>query len=252
MRNIWTIAKRDFKSYFTSPIGYIIIALFMVITAKMFNATLGAYIDRSAMFQAYGKGPNIHEGIFRPVFGNMNVILLFVVPFITMRLFAEEKKQHTLELLITAPITMLEIIFGKFLSSVLVVLAMLLPTLVYPLVVMSTASLEIGPIFTSYLGTLLLSTSYMSLGILYSAMTDNQIIAAALGLFSILFFWLISWGAQAAGPVWGDVMQYASLITHFENFSQGVISTPDIIYYISFIGIGLFLTHRTLDSYRWR
>lgn len=252
MGNIWIIAKRDFKTYFTSPIGYIVIAGFLFIMGWMFSNNLIHYANQSVSFQQFGKGPSITDGIIRPVFGNMNVILLFVVPFITMRLFAEEKKQHTIELLMTSPISLFEIVLGKFFSSFLLIAVMLGITLAYPIILFSTGNPEFGPILTSYIGTLLLSGCYISLGILYSAMTDNQIVAAALGLFSILFFWLISWAAQAAGPVWGDVLQYLSLITHFNNFSQGVLATNDVVYYLSFIGIGLFLTHRTLDSYRWR
>ena len=199
-----------------------------------------------------GKGPSITDGIVRPLFGNMNVIFLFFVPFITMRLFSEEKKSHTIELLMTSPMSLTDIILGKFLSSLLLVFVMLALTGVYPVILFVTGNPEIGPILTSLLGTILLCCCYLSIGILFSATTENQIVAGALTFAAGLFFWLISWATQSAGPVWSDLLQYLSLISHYNNFGQGVIDTSDVVFYLSFIGIGLFLTHRVLDSFRWR
>lgn len=254
MRNIWTIARRDFRTYFTSPIAYIVIAGFMAIMGWMFFFTLSHFNLQNLQFQQFhmGKAASITEGIIRPLYGNMNVVFLFLVPFITMRLFAEEKKLHTIELLMTSPVTLTEIILGKFLSSFLLVAVMLVLTLTYPIVLFITGNPDIGPIVTSYVGTLLLASCYLSMGILFSAMTENQIVAGALTFAAGLFFWLISWATQAAGPVWSDILMYLSLINHYSAFSQGVINTTDVVFYLSFIGTGLFLTHRVLDSYRWR
>ncbi len=254
MRNIWTIARRDFRAYFTSPIAYIIIAGFMGIMGWMFFWNLSQFNLQNLQHNQFnaGKMMSITDGIIRPVYGNMNVIFLFLVPFITMRLFAEERKQSTLQLLMTAPITLTEIIFGKFLSSFALVGVMLALTLIYPIVLFSAGNPDIGPIVGSYLGTLLLSSCYLSLGILFSSATENQIVAGALTFASGLFFWLINWASQAAGPVWSEVFNYLSLINHYNNFSQGLINSADVLFYLSFIGIGLFLTHRVLDSFRWR
>ena len=251
---IWTIARRDFRAYFTSPIAYIIIAGFLGIMGWMFFFNLSYFNAQNMQYQQFGagKGVSITEGIIRPLFGNMNVIFLFMVPFITMRLFAEEKKLHTIELLMTSPVTLLEIIVGKFLSSFLLVFVMLFLTLVYPIVLFATGNPEFGPIASSYAGTLLLSGCYLSIGLLFSSVTENQIVAGALTFAAGLFFWLISWATQAAGPVWGEILTYLSLINHYNNFGQGLISSSDVLYYLSFIGVGLFLTHRVLDSYRWR
>ena len=250
MKNIWTIARRDFRSYFTSPVAYIIIAGFMAIMGWMFYFNLVHFIMSSSFSQ--GHNQNITEGIIRPLYGNMNVIFLFMVPFITMRLFAEEKKQHSIELLMTAPLTLTEIILGKFLSAYLLILVMLGLTLIFPLVLVVFGNPDIGPIATNYLGLLLMSGCYVSIGVLFSSMTENQIIAGACSFAAGLFFWLISWASQSAGAVWSDVLTYLSLITHNMNFSQGVLNTSDVIFYLSFMGMGLFITHRILDSYRWR
>ena len=253
-KNIWYIARRDFKAYFTSPIAYIVIAGFMGIMGWMFFFNLSYFNLQNMQYQQFnmGKGISITDGIIRPLYGNMNVIFLFMVPFITMRLFAEEKKLHTIELLMTSPVSLTEIILGKFLSSFLLVSVMLSLTVIYPIVLFATGNPELGPIVTSYIGTLLLSSCYLSLGILFSSMTENQIVAGALTFASGLFFWLVSWATQSAGAVWGDFLNYLSLISHYNNFGQGLLNTSDIFFYLSFIGMGLFLTHRVLDSYRWR
>ena len=254
IRNIWTIAQRDFKAYFTSPIAYIVIAGFMGIMGWMFFFNLTHFNMQNMQYQQFnmGKGVSISEGIIRPLYGNMNVIFLFLVPFITMRLFAEEKKQHSIELLMTSPIRLSEIVLGKFLSSFLLVAIMLSLTVVYPIVLFATGNPEIGPIVSSYVGTLLLSSCYLAIGILFSSVTENQIVAGALTFAAGLFFWLVSWATQTAGPVWGDFLTYISLISHYNNFGQGILNTADIFFYLSFIGVGLFLTHRVLDSFRWR
>jgi len=254
MRNTWTIARRDFRSYFTSPIAYIVIAGFMLIMGWMFFFILSQFNMQNAQFQQYnlGKSISITDGIIRPLFGNINVVMLFLVPFITMRLFAEEKKQHTLELLMTSPVSLSEIILGKFFSSLLLVLVMLGMNAIFLIIVFATGNPDWGPVLTNYIGTLLLTSSYLAVGVLFSSMTENQIVAGALTFATILFFWLISWAAQSAGQGFGEVFNYLSLINHYNNFGQGILETSDTFFYLSFIGISLFLTHRVLDSYRWR
>ncbi len=254
MKNIWTIAQRDFKSYFKSPIAYIVIAGFLAIMSWMFFFNLSYFNDQNmrAMQMNIGKGVSITEGIVRPLYGNMNVIFLFLVPFITMRLLAEERKNSTIQLLLTAPVTLTEIIIGKFLSSFLLTLVMLGLTVVYPAVLFWTGTPDPGPIALSYLGTALLVGCYLSFGLFFSAMTENQIVAGALTFAFGLFFWLINWASQSVGSTWGEILNYLSLINHYNNFSQGILNTTDIIFYLSVIALGLFFTHRVLDSFRWR
>ena len=254
MKNIWKVAWRDFRAYFTSPIAYIVTAGFMVIMGWMFFVYLSHFQVQNMQFQQYnmGKGTSITEGIIRPLYGNMNVVLLLLVPFITMRLIAEEKKNHTIELLMTAPLTLTEIILGKFLSGFLMLAVMIALTAIYPAVLFITGNPDLGPILSNYLGTILLCSCYLSLGVLFSSMTENQIVAGALSFAAGLFFWLISWATASASSGWGEILSYLSLITHYNNFGQGIINSTDVFYFLSFIGVGLFLTHRVLDSYRWR
>lgn len=251
MKKIFTIAWKDFRTYFTSPIAYILIAGFLVIMGWMFFFNLNHFAEQSLQFRG-GKGASIAEGIIRPLYGNMNVIFLFFVPFITMRLFAEERKLQTIQLLMTSPITLAELVLGKFFSSFFLLLTMMTLTLVYPVVLFIYGNPEIGPIVTSYLGTLLLSSCYLSTGVFLSSMTENQIVAGVMTFAAGLFFWLINWASQSTGPMLSGLLDYLSLIQHYNNFSQGMIDSSDVIFYLSFVLTGLFLTHRVLDSYRWR
>ncbi len=251
MKKALTIAGKDFRTYFYSPIAYIVCSFFLFIMGWMFFFNVKAFLLRSMGFNM-GKATSIAEGILRPVYGNMNVILLFLIPFITMKLFSEEKKLQTIQLLFTAPLTVTDMVLGKFLSAVFFVLFMLGFTLAYPAFLIAYANPEIGTIVTSYLGTFLLSMCYVSIGVFFSALTENQIVSGVLTLISGLFFWLISWAAQSAGPVWSDILEYLSLINHYNNFSQGLIDSSDVFYCLSFTGVFLFLSQRVLDSYRWR
>jgi ABC-2 type transport system permease protein len=152
----------------------------------------------------------------------------------------------------TSPISLSEMIGGKFLSAILLVATMLASTLVYPIVLFVFGNPDLGTIFTSYVGTFLLTCCYVASGVFFSAMTENQIVAGALTFAAGLFLWLINWASQSAGPVLSDFLDYLSLIQHYNNFSQGIVDSSDVIFYFSFIFLGLFLTHRVLDSYRWR
>jgi ABC-2 type transport system permease protein len=251
---VWTIAWKDFKTYFTSPIAYIMIAGFLCVMGWMFFFSLSHFSMQALQYKQFGMGKSVSitDGIVRPLYGNMNVIFLFMVPFITMRLFAEERKQQTIQLLMTSPITIWEMVCGKFLSAILLIATMLGSTLVYPIVLLIYGNPDPGPIFTSYCGTFLLTCCYVATGIFFSAMTENQIVAGALTFAAGLFLWLINWASQSAGPVLSNFLDYLSLIQHYNNFSQGIIDTTDVIFYFSFVFLGLFLTHRVLDSYRWR
>lgn len=254
IQKAWAIAQRDYRTYFTSPIAYIVIAGFLLIMGWMFFYNLQHFALQNVQYKQLGMGKavGITDGVIRPLYGNMNVVFLFLVPFITMRLFAEEKKLQTIQLLMTAPVTLAEMIAGKFLSAFLLVLTMLATTLVYPIVLLLCGNPDPGTLASSYLGTLFLSSCYVSMGLLFSSMTENQIVAGALTFAAGLFFWLINWAAQSSGPVWGEFLDYLSLIQHYNNFSQGMVDSSDVIFFVSFIGLGLFFTHRVLDSYRWR
>lgn len=254
MKKAWIIAWKDFKTYFTSPIAYVVTGMFLLIMGIMFFSNLSHFNMmnmQSKQFNA-GKGVSITDGILRPTYGNMNVIFLFMVPFITMRLFAEERKNQTIVMLMTAPIRLWELVVGKFLSCFMLIVVIYSLTLFYPFVLFLTANPDPGTVFATFIGTFLMVSCYISIGVMWSSTTENQIVAAALTLFTILLFWIISWPGQYAGNVTREILNYLSLISHFNDFSQGAIKLSDCVFYLSFTGVCLFLTHRILDSYRWR
>jgi len=253
MQKILLIAKKDLKMYFSSPIAYVVISVFLLLMGWMFFNLLSFFQQQMAQFSAmsFGNKPTLSDAVIRPLFGNMNVILLFVAPFITMRLLAEERKDHTVELLFTAPIKPLTIILGKFLSALALIGIMLALSFVYPVILAFASKPDLGVIFGCYLGLFFVACTYVAVGLYWSACTENQIVAAVLSFGTLLFFWLISWAAHQAGPVWSDILNHLSIIGHYSNFSQGIIDTTDIIYYLSVVGFALFLAHTTFDSNQW-
>ena len=197
-------------------------------------------------------GLNLNDMVFQPALHNMGVILLLMIPLITMRSFSEEKKNKSINLLLSSPVQLHEIVIGKFLACFLVVAAMISLTLISIGLLFYVGEPEFGPIATGYFGMLLMASCYIVVGVFASSLTDNQIVAAVMSFGFTLFMWIIGWGAQAAGSDFGELLKYLSLIDHLEPFFKGLFDVGDFSYYISFILFGLFLTHRALDSNRWR
>jgi gliding motility-associated transport system permease protein len=255
MRNAWTVAKRDLGSYFNSPIFYVVTTVFLVIYSFIFFQILTFFSFQSvqaAQFQGMNVGLNLNDMVIEPSFHNMAVTLLLIIPVLTMRSFADEKKSKTYALLLSSPIQLKEIIFGKFIACMTVVTVMVLLSSYCVWSLLLLGEPEIGPIITSYLGILLMAGCYVGMGVFASSLTDNQIIAAVIAFGMSLFMWIIGWAAQAASAEMGEVLQYLSLVDHMQRFLKGIVDTSDVVYYLSFILFTLFLTHRVLDSERWR
>jgi ABC-2 type transport system permease protein len=199
-----------------------------------------------------GQSANVNEQLIRPVFLNATVIFLFVLPMVTMRTYSEEKRTGTMELLLTAPLTDLQIILGKFLGAMGLFAAMLALSLIHIGVLFWRGNPEPMPVLTTYLGMLLMGGCFVSLGLLISSLTRNQIVAgmATFGVF--LMLWVINWIASFTGPTTQAVLNYLSITDHLDDFTKGVIDTKHLVYYISFITFGLFLTARSVDTERWR
>jgi ABC-2 type transport system permease protein len=255
MKNSLVIAKRELGSFFNSPVFYVITTVFLIIYSFIFFNILNFFSFQSfqaSQFQGMDVGVNLNDMVIEPSFHNMAVILLLLIPVITMRSFSEEKKSKTITLLLSSPIHLKEIILGKFLACLIVVTVMILLSSYSIVFLTLIGAPEIGPVVSGYLGLLLMAGCYVSAGIFASSLTDNQIIAAVTGFGFTLFMWIIGWGAQAAGPGMGELLKYLSLIDHLESFTKGIIDSGDVVFYLSFIALGLFLTHRVLDSNRWR
>jgi ABC-2 type transport system permease protein len=255
MSNILAIAQKELKGYFASPVAYIVIG-FSAILFGWFFINLLYYFDRMAMQAGMGLGAtsaiNVNEMLISPLFLNVSVILLFTLPLITMRTYAEEKRSGTIELLLTSPVTDLQIVMGKFFGGLVLYAAMLAVTLVHVGFLFAFGNPEWRPVATGYLGLLLMGGCFLSLGLFVSSLTRNQIIAG-MGTFAVfLFFWVINWIASFSGPTAQSVLNYLSITEHLNDFARGVIDTKHLVYYVSFIAFSLFLTVRSVDSERWR
>ena len=255
MKNSWIIAKRDLGSFFNSPIFYVITTVFLIIYSYIFVNILSFFSMQSmqsGQFQQMGIALNINEMVIEPSFQNMAVVLLLIIPIITMRSFAEEKKSKTFRLLLSSPVHLKEIIWGKFLACMIVITVMVLISSYSIGFLFMIGEPDIGPVLTGYLGILLTAGCYVSIGVFASSLTENQIVAAVITFGFSLFMWVVGWGAQTANSTTGQVLQYLSVIEHMDRFLKGMIETSDLAYFLSFIIFGLFLCYRTLDSNRWR
>ncbi|MBI1987270.1 MAG: ABC transporter permease subunit [Nitrospinae bacterium] len=254
--NLFPILQREFKSYFVSPIAYIVTFIFLLVSGYFFYTNLAWYAFVSLqMASSTAEGVhdlNLTDGVLRPLFLNMSIVMLLMMPLLTMRLFSEEKKTGTIELLLTYPIRDVEALLGKFGACLAVFALMLALTLVYVLLMAFYGDPESGPVITGYLGLLMLGAAFIARGILASSLTENQVVAAALSFGFLLLFWAISWATFFTGPKLGSVLTYLSLMDHLNSFSKGVIETKDVVYYLGFTFYCLFLTLRSLESKRWR
>jgi ABC-2 type transport system permease protein len=255
MKNIWAICKKEIKTYFTSPIAYVAITMFLVLIGFFFYSLIWWFNSQSlqmAQNPSYYQQLNINQMVYSPLFHNMSIILLLMVPLLTMRLFSEEKRRQTDELLFTSPISVNQIILGKYFASLFVLLAMLLLTGILSIFTFAYGNPELVPILNGYLGLFLMGAAFIAVGIFFSSLTENQIVAAILTFGTLLLFWILNWASYSAGGIWKGVLNYLSFIQHFDDMTRGILDTTDLVYYLSFIFLGLFLTHSVIQSRRWR
>jgi ABC-2 type transport system permease protein len=254
MSNALAIAQKELKSYFASPIAFIVIGFFALVFGYFFIALLLFFDQRSAQMAGMGgaQAINVNQDMIRPVFQNTMVIFLFVLPMITMRTYSEEKRSGTIELLLTSPLTDFQIIFGKFLGAMGLYAAMLAVTLIHIALLFVFGQPEILPIVTTYLGLLLMGGCFISVGLLISSLTKNQIVAGMITFVVFLMLWIINWMASFTGPTTQAVLNYLSITEHLDDFTLGIIDTKHLVYYCSFIAFGLYLTSRSVDVERWR
>jgi len=256
MRNVFAIAGREIRAYFVSPLAYVIIGFFLFVTGLFFDLFVRSYA--LAALQA-GTNPflaeqlNIHEALVRPLYQYLHIILLFVVPLLSMRLLAEEKKQGTAELLLTAPIKTSELVLGKYAGALTFVGVLMALTAQYPFFLWASgASPSLGPLLASILGALLLAAAFLSVGLFMSSLTENQIIAAVTSFVLLLILWIIGFAGEMAEGGAGSLLKAISLTENTEGFGKGVIDTQNLIFFVTFIAFNLFLTQRAIESRRWR
>jgi ABC-2 type transport system permease protein len=256
MRNTWIICRKEMRSYFASPIAYLLLTMFAFIFGWFFWNVLGYVVANgiAAMQRGQNFPMNINEEIIRPLLSNVGVIGLFFIPLITMRLFAEEKRTGTIELLTTSPISDMEIIMGKWLAAMLLYGCMLLVTALNFAFLFKYGHPDWKPLVIGYLGLYLQAGALLAIGTFISTLTKNQIIAGAVTFAVCLMLWVLEWasGGGFETSKWAQVLSYMSVITHYESFSKGMLSSKDAVFYGSMIFFGLFLTARSMESLRWR
>jgi gliding motility-associated transport system permease protein len=254
MRNILAIAHKELKAYFSSPIAYIVLGFWALLYGYFFVAIL-QYFVRQSMQMSQFQGPqamNVNQQLIRPLVQNVTILVLFLMPMVTMRTYSEEKRSGTIELLLTSPVTDWQIILGKFLGAMSLYVTMLAVTLIHLALLFVYGRPEWKPIVTAYLGLLLLGGCFISVGLFISSLTKNQIVAGMVTFAVFLLLWVITWIGSFSGPTVDSLTQYLSIIDHLDDFGKGVLDTTHIIYYLSFITFGLFLTAKSVDTERWR
>jgi ABC-2 type transport system permease protein len=257
VRNTFTIAGREIRSYFSSPVAYVLLAAFLALAGYFFFALLSAFNQSLAIYSMM-RNPemlqrfNLNEMVIRPLLQNMAVLLIFVIPAITMRMFPEEKTSGTYELLLTSPVRVSEIVFGKFLGGLALVLLMIVLSGFFGVLLRVYGNPELPMMLAGYLGLLLMAIAFLAIGTLISSFTDNVVVAYTGALFGLLVLYTIGWLGETVQGTWGAVVKYVSITDHFQELLKGLIDTQDLVYFATVLVVSLFLTQRSVESVRWR
>src|SRR6266446_2740995 len=257
MRNTFVIAGKELQGYFVQPVAYVVLTVFLLLGGWFFFSLLRQFDEMVQLVQMMGQPDqlqqmNLNSRVIEPLLHDPSIVLVIVMPALTMRIFAEEKRTGTYELLLTAPVRTGEIVAGKFIAAATFTLIMVALAWIFPMILMVFGDPEVGVMFACYLALALLSLSFLAVGIFTSSLTQNQIIAAISSFGLLILLLVISWPAEAGGGlVWG-LLKYLSLPEHFSTMVRGVIDTADVVFFLSVIVVALFLTQRSVESARWR
>jgi ABC-2 type transport system permease protein len=255
MKGVLAVYRKELYSLFASPIFFVVAFTFLVISGYFFYSAMAFFnlVSFQASQNPFAAGQlNLTDMVLRPLFMDLSVILLLISPLLTMRVYAEERKTGTLELLFTYPVNDLATVLAKYAAVLTVFVVIMLGTLPCMLLLEYVSDPSWRTIFSGYMGLLLLGGSFISLGVFTSSLTQNQIIAAVLSFGALLMFWVIGWIKNLVGQTTGAFVEYISLTKHFESFAKGVLDSRDFTYYLLFTTLFLFLTLRQIESYRWR
>jgi ABC-2 type transport system permease protein len=252
--NILTICRKELNSYFRSPVAYAILGFFALITGYFFYAAVAIFLSRSMQAAQAGQSipMNVDEWVVRSVLSNVSVVCLFLVPMMTMRIFSEEKRSGTIELLVTSPLRDSEIIIGKWLGAAVFYACLLGLSAVNMASLFAYGNPDWRPMLVGYAGLLLQGGALLAIGTFISSTTKNQIVAGVAGFCICLLLYVLDWVTAFEASTVNKVISYLSVVSHYESFAKGVLDLKDVVYYLSMIVFGLFLTARSLDSMRWR
>jgi ABC-2 type transport system permease protein len=245
----FVIAGREFRTLFLSPLAWSILGVIQIILAYMFLAQLDFYLMLQPRVAGMPDAPGVTDLIVAPLFGNAGVILLLVTPLLTMRLISEERRNRTLSLLFTAPVSMAEIILGKYLGVFAFLLIMVAMILLMPLSLLAGGGLDMGKLAACALALVLLLGGFAAVGLFISALSGQPTVAAVSTFGALLLLWIIDWSGNAMGNA-GGVLEYLSLMRHYESLLKGLVSTADLAYFLLFIATFLVLSVHRLDNDR--
>jgi ABC-2 type transport system permease protein len=253
MNKTLIIFKKEFMLLWRSPLALTMIGIFSLLAGWTFFNLLVGYVDNIQTIPADMQSQiSFLEEVVLRLYSNLNFILLFFIPPLTMRLISEEKKQATMDLLFASPITDTQIILGKFFSTWAFTIVLILPTLLFPIVLFWAGVPDQKVLLGCYLGLILNMACYVGLGLLASALTENQVVAALLGFMFIMFTWLLAWISQGVDNfMLSEILRWMSITGHFENLLKGVLSSADLVYYLSVIFMSLYVSKLTLSSRDW-
>ena len=251
-----TLIAKELRCHFVSPVVYVIAAVFLgVVGLLSYGAVVNASTQALRMMQVSNTFAqiNLNDLVFRPVFYSMNLVMMLVLPLLTMRLFAEERKLRTFELLLTSPVGINEIVSAKFLSVLLIYLGLLSLIGLIPVVLAAYVSFDWDPVFTGFLALVLQGALMLAIGLFTSALTENQIIAAFLSFGFILVLWLLgAFGSMLGDNALGHVLSYVSFTEHYNRLVRGLVDVKDIVYYLSGMAFMWFAAYHAIDAHRWK
>jgi len=256
MNNILAVAGKELRAYFHSPIAYLVMAIYTVLCGFFFVSITSRYVQMNFRMMMMGQGAppiSLNDVIIRGLLeGVLTVVLLLLIPLITMRLFAEEKRSGTIELLLTSPLTDSDIILGKFLGALALFAVLVAITFAYFGILFIYGNPNAKPLIANALGLFLYGSALLALGMWFSTLTKNQIVAGSIGLAVFLLLYVLDWITEFSTGAVGKVASYMALTTHFDSFAKGVIDAKDVVYYVSVVVLGIFLTMRSVEALKGR
>ena len=255
MNNALTIARREIGAALASPVAYVLFGVFAFLYGYFFADYIQSFVEAgmrmSQMGGFSGGALNVNSELIRWLMASTAILVLFLLPFVSMRTISEEIRSGTIELLLTAPVTDGQIVLGKFLAVFALYAGMLALTVLHVGVLFWFSQPEVAPVLAAYLGLVLLGAGLLAVGLFFSSLTRNQIVAVLLTFGALLVLWLLEFAGQRGGEL-GRVLAYLSVTGHFEGFARGVIATRDLVFYLSFAAFWLYLARESVRSRRWR
>ena len=250
---VFTLAQRELRTLFLSPLAWAILAVVQFILAYLFLSQLNEFLTLQPQLKVIEGAPGVTDLVVVPVYGSAAFILMMVVPLLTMRVISEERRSRSLPLLLSAPLSMSEIIIGKYLGIVAFLIIMSLMITVMPLSLLFAGTIDIGLLSAIFLGLILLIAAFAAIGIYMSSLTQQPTVAAISTFGVLLLLWIIDWaGGKAGDPGATGVLTYLSMLRHFEDMSRGIFSSADLVYFLLFIATFLILSIRKLDAERMK